>query len=65
MIKRPYLNDYCEKCKHHYLLDGDESRCRKIRLGGLGGMIQHAMCAQVVKCDEYIAKEGGVNDIKN
>ena len=45
MIKRPYLNDYCEKCKHHYLLDGDKSRCRKIKQGMIG-----MMCAKVVVC---------------
>jgi hypothetical protein len=47
-IERPYLNDFCEKCIYHYLLDGDESRCSKIHLG-----MSSVMCAQVVSCDKY------------
>lgn len=52
MIKRPYLNDYCEKCKHHYLLDGDESRCRKIKQG-----MSDIMCVQVVECPYFAERK--------
>lgn len=48
MIKRPYLNDYCEKCKHHYMLDGDEARCRRIKQG-----MSDMMCVQVVSCPYF------------
>jgi hypothetical protein len=47
-IERPYLNDFCEKCIYHYLLDGDEARCSKIHLG-----TSSVMCVQVVSCDKY------------
>lgn len=52
-IERPFLNDYCENCINHYLLDGDESRCRKIKIGQ-----SDAMCVQVVRCDCYKKKVG-------
>lgn len=45
MTKRPLLNGYCEKCKHHYSLDGDESRCKKLKIG-----MSDIMCVQVVEC---------------
>ena len=57
VIKRPYLNDYCEKCKHHYLLDGDESRCRRIKLGGTSGMVSNIMCVQVVECPYFAERK--------
>lgn len=47
-IEYPYMNDYCEKCENHYLLDGDESRCNVITLLG-----SSAMCAQVKSCVKY------------
>ena len=40
------MNNYCDKCKNHYLLDGDESRCRVISLG-----MSSAKCVQVKECD--------------
>ena len=52
-IERPFLNDYCENCINHYLLDGDESRCRKIKIGQ-----SDVMCVQVVRCDCYKEKGG-------
>jgi len=52
-IEIPFLNDYCENCINHYLLDGDESRCRKIKIGQ-----SDAMCVQVVCCDFYKEKGG-------
>lgn len=52
-IERPFLNDYCEKCINHYWLDGDEARCRKIKIGQ-----SDAMCVQVVRCDCYKEKGG-------
>lgn len=45
-IEYPFMNGYCERCRNHYLLDGDESRCRAI----FGGS---AMCAQVKSCVKY------------
>lgn len=42
------MNGYCEKCKNHYLLDEDESRCNVITLLG-----SSAMCAQVTTCVKY------------
>ena len=53
-IERPFLNDYCENCINHYLLDGDEARCRKIKIGQ-----SDVMCVQVVRCDCYKEKGGG------
>ena len=50
-IKEPYMNNYCDKCKNHYLLDGDESRCRAISLG-----ISSAMCVQVKECHKFKEK---------
>ena len=52
MIKRPLLNGYCEKCTHCYLLDGDEERCRKIKLG-----ISNMMCVQVVECPYFTERK--------
>jgi hypothetical protein len=52
MIKRPYMNDYCEKCKHHYLLDGDESRCRRIKQE-----MSDMMCVQVVECPYFTERK--------
>jgi hypothetical protein len=46
------MNDYCEKCKHHYLLGGDESRCMKIK-EGMSGM----MCVQVVVCHYFAERK--------
>ena len=51
-IERPMLNDYCEKCTWHYLLEGDESRCMDIRMG-----MEHVMCVQVVECHGFIEKK--------
>lgn len=51
-IERPYLNDFCEKCIYHYLLDGDEARCSSTKLG-----MSSVMCVQVVSCDTYIPKK--------
>ena len=53
VIKEPYFNDYCEKCTNHYLLDGDEDRCRAIRLG-----MSSAMCAQVKECKVFREQKG-------
>lgn len=47
-IEYPFMNSYCERCRNHYLLDGDESRCRAIAI--FGGS---AMCAQVKSCVKY------------
>lgn len=47
-IKDPYINDYCDKCIFHYLLDGDESRCRVITLG-----MSDVMCVQVRECYKF------------
>ena len=47
-IKEPYLNKYCEKCSFHYLLDGDESRCKAIKLG-----MSDVMCVQVKECCKF------------
>ena len=52
-IERPFLNDYCENCINHYLLDGDEYRCIKIKFGQ-----SDAMCFQVVRCSFYEEKVG-------
>ncbi len=52
-IERPFLRDYCEKCIYHYLLDGDEARCRKIKVGK-----SDAMCVQVVRCGCFKEKGG-------
>lgn len=60
MIERPYLNDFCEKCKNHYLITTDESRCRKIKLGQ-----SDVMCVQVVSCDYFDNKEGVLMVVKN
>lgn len=56
-IEYPYMNGYCEKCKNHYLLDGDESRCNVINLCG-----SSAMCAQIKSCMKYKERkqEGGI-----
>ena len=48
MIERPYINDFCEKCKNYYLITSDESRCKKIKLGQ-----SDAMCVQVVRCEHF------------
>ena len=42
---------YCDKCKDHYLLDGDESRCRVISLG-----MSSAKCVQVKECHKFNEK---------
>ena len=49
------MNNYCEKCKNHYLLDGDESRCRAISLG-----MSSAMCVQVKECHKFKEKNGEI-----
>lgn len=51
IIQNQYMNNYCEKCKSHYLLDGDESRCESIWLG-----MSNAMCAQVIECKKFKEK---------
>ena len=50
-IKEPYMNNFCDKCKNHYLLDGDESRCIAISLG-----MSSAMCVQVKECQKFKEK---------
>ena len=50
-IEYPCMNGFCDKCKSHYLFDGDESRCRKIKLG-----FSDAMCVQVSECYSYQPK---------
>lgn len=60
MIERPYLNDFCEKCKNHYLITSDESRCRRIKLGQ-----SDVMCVQVVSCDYFDNKEAVLMVVKN
>ena len=52
-IEKPFLNDYCENCINHYLLDDDESMCIKIKFGQ-----SDAMCFQVVRCGCYKEKVG-------
>lgn len=47
-IKEPYFNDYCEKCIYHYLLGGDEPRCKAIKLG-----MSDVMCVQVKECYKF------------
>lgn len=44
-IDHPDMNGFCDKCRNHYLLDGDESRCRSISLG-----MSSAMCCQISRC---------------
>ena len=53
MIERPLINGWCENCKHRYLLDGDEERCRRINVG-----MSHMMCVQVAVCPYFTLKEG-------
>lgn len=48
IVKKPFINDYCEKCKYHFLLDGHEDRCGTIVLGS-----SYAMCAQIAECSYY------------
>lgn len=48
IIENPYINGYCKKCRKHYLLDGDESRCHDMWVG-----LSNAMCVQVVECNKY------------
>ena len=50
-IKEPYMNNYCDKCRNHYLLDGNESRYRAISLG-----MSSAMCVQVKECQKFKEK---------
>ena len=52
MIKRPLLNGYCEKCKNCYILDGDEERCIKIKIG-----MSNMMCVQIVECPYFIERK--------
>jgi hypothetical protein len=51
-IDHPYMNGFCDKCRNHYLLDGDESRCRSISLG-----MSSAMCCQISRCSKYEEKK--------
>lgn len=51
-ISKPYMNCLCDLCKWSYLLDDDEMRCKKIKLGS-----SHVMCAQVLVCATYEQKE--------
>jgi len=44
----PCSNGYCEKCNYQYLLDGNEERCWKIKIG-----MSNVMCIQVVCCYDY------------
>ena len=53
VIERPFLKDFCENCTNHYLLDGDESRCGKFKIGQ-----SDAMCVQVMRCDCFKDKGG-------
>lgn len=46
------LRAICDKCRNHYLLDGDESRCRSISLG-----MSSAMCCQISRCSKYEEKK--------
>ena len=52
MIERPFFNGYCKKCVYCYLLDGDEERCRKIKLG-----MSNMMCVQVVECPYFTERK--------
>ena len=45
------MNNYCDKCKNHYLLDFDESICKAISLG-----MSSAMCIQVKECNKFTEK---------
>ena len=56
MSKYPFMNGECDKCENHYLLDGDESRCRVIKLG-----MSDAMCVQVRECNTFKSKDGVLN----
>ena len=50
IMKNPYIDGVCEKCKNHYLVEnGEESRCRAIKLGS-----SDIMCAQVLECPRYV-----------
>lgn len=51
-IDHPDMNGFCDKCRNHYLLDGDESRCRSISLG-----MSSAMCCQISRCSKYEEKK--------
>ena len=59
-IINPYINNYCDVCIHHYLLDGDESRCRATKIG-----MSHAICVQVTSCKIYKEKIRKYGDIKH
>ena len=48
IIDYPHRNEFCEKCLYSYLLDGDELRCSKIKMG-----ISTCMCVQVSKCSHF------------
>lgn len=52
MIKRPLLNGYCEKCTHYYLLNEDEERCIKIKIG-----MSNMMCVQIVECPYFTERK--------
>lgn len=52
VINHPDMNGFCDKCKNHYLLDGDESRCSSISLGR-----SSAMCCQISRCGKYEEKK--------
>lgn len=51
-IDHPDMNGFCDKCRNHYLLDGDESRCRSISLE-----MSSAMCCQISRCSKYEEKK--------
>lgn len=47
-----FVDETCDKCIHHYLLDWDESRCRRIKIG-----MSDVMCVQVKVCEVHELKE--------
>lgn len=51
-IKYPYEAGICEKCIGFYLLEGNEPRCRKIKI-----LASDAMCARVAACDRFISRK--------
>lgn len=57
IVKNPYINGYCEKCKFHYLDSNDVSgsinvsKCKSVTYCSI-----HIICGAILQCSGFAEK---------
>ena len=59
MVLKPYLTNYCDKCRYSYYLE-DEQMCRAIKLD-----LSDATCIRIVRCIEFKAINTSIEYLEN